>query len=151
MKSKIHYYDIFKRMTCERNYCIKLIIWKKKKKTVYWQHQWLIDQYIFWFAQSLCTLYFKINFHTQDTWTNDAGRISVDERQDCDDFDVARFHGGAVALTFTRKFDTCDDERDYLIRVSIRNVRFKLLFWSYYYDIVRSPKKSQYKYERRRK
>ncbi|XP_025419900.1 dopamine beta-hydroxylase-like [Sipha flava] len=50
-----------------------------------------------------------------DTWTNDAGRISVDERQDCDEFDVARIHGGVIALTFTRKFDTCDDERDYLI------------------------------------
>lgn len=54
----------------------------------------------------------------QDTWTDDAGRISVDERQDCDEFDVARFHGGGTALTFTRKFDTCDDERDYLIQVS---------------------------------
>lgn len=46
------------------------------------------------------------------------GRISVDERQDCDEFDVARIHGGVTALTFTRKFDTCDDERDYLIEVS---------------------------------
>jgi len=54
----------------------------------------------------------------QDTWTDDAGRISVDERQDCDEFDVARFHGGGTALTFTRKFDTCDDERDYMIQVS---------------------------------
>lgn len=51
-----------------------------------------------------------------DTWTDDAGRISVDERQDCDEFDVARFHGGGTAMTFTRKFDTCDDDRDYLIQ-----------------------------------
>lgn len=55
----------------------------------------------------------------QDTWTDDAGRISVDERQDCDEFDVARFHEGGTALTFTRKFDTCDDERDYLIQVNM--------------------------------
>jgi len=54
----------------------------------------------------------------QDTWTDDAGRISVDERQDCEEFDVARFRGGGTALTFTRKFDTCDDDRDYLIQAS---------------------------------
>lgn len=58
------------------------------------------------------------NVCAQDTWTDDAGKISVDERQDCDDFDVARFRGGGIALTFTRKFDTCDDERDYLIQVN---------------------------------
>jgi len=55
----------------------------------------------------------------QDTWTDNAGRISVDERQDCEEFDVARFHGGGTALTFTRKFDTCDDDRDYLIQASV--------------------------------
>jgi len=56
----------------------------------------------------------------QDTWTDEVGKISVDERQDCDEFDVVRFHGGGTALTFNRKFDTCDDERDYLIQVSIK-------------------------------
>lgn len=55
----------------------------------------------------------------QDTWTDDSGRISVDERQDCDEFDIVRFQEGGTALTFNRKFDTCDDGRDYLIQVSI--------------------------------
>lgn len=64
-------------------------------------------------------IYFIIsNICTQDTWTDDAGRISVDKLQNCDAFDVARFHGGATALTFTRKFDTCDDDHDYLIQAS---------------------------------
>lgn len=63
----------------------------------------------------------------QDTWTDDAGRISVDKRQDCDEFDVARLHGGATALTFTRKFDTCDDDHDYLIQVSTISIKKKFI------------------------
>lgn len=69
----------------------------------------------------------------QDTWTDGAGRVSVDEQQDCDDFDMARFHGQGVALTFTRKFDTCDDEHDYLIQVSINHRKkcFSTVYVSY--------------------
>ncbi|XP_050428659.1 dopamine beta-hydroxylase [Adelges cooleyi] len=64
-----------------------------------------------------CLMWVDWKSHTRmlDTWSDHTGRITVDERQDCEEFDVVRLHNGLTALTFTRKFDTCDDQRDYLI------------------------------------
>lgn len=74
-------------------------------------------------------------FVMQDTWTDDTGRISVDERQDCDEFDIVRFHGGGTAFTFNRKFDTCDGH-DYLIQVRfIKIVVPKIVFTNCLYNL----------------
>ncbi|XP_050547075.1 dopamine beta-hydroxylase-like [Daktulosphaira vitifoliae] len=64
-----------------------------------------------------CIMWVDWKGHTSmvDAWADDVGRLFIDEQQDCTNFDITRFHDGLIALTFSRKFDTCDDQNDYLI------------------------------------
>ncbi|XP_050547587.1 dopamine beta-hydroxylase-like [Daktulosphaira vitifoliae] len=64
-----------------------------------------------------CIMWVDWKGHTRmvDAWADDVGRLFIDEQQDCTNFDITRFHDGLIALTFSRKFDTCDDQNDYLI------------------------------------
>lgn len=52
----------------------------------------------------------------QDTSSDENGLLSIDKGQDCDNFAYEFFSEG-LAITFTRKFDTCDDGEDYIIEV----------------------------------
>ncbi|XKL67505.1 hypothetical protein PGB90_002996 [Kerria lacca] len=62
-----------------------------------------------------CVLWtgWKWRIKFEDVWTDKDGNINVDTQQDCKNFDVT-FHRTYAKFTFTRKFDTCDNE-DYII------------------------------------
>ncbi|XP_046481129.1 tyramine beta hydroxylase isoform X1 [Neodiprion pinetum] len=49
----------------------------------------------------------------QDVWADEDGKISVDDQQDCKDF-LWKKRGNVTKFSYTRKFDTCDNE-DYVI------------------------------------
>ncbi|XP_014216871.1 tyramine beta-hydroxylase [Copidosoma floridanum] len=51
--------------------------------------------------------------HLQDAWSDEAGKLNLDEQQDCKSFKWKK-HGNLTKFAFTRKFDTCD-EHDYVI------------------------------------
>jgi hypothetical protein len=57
----------------------------------------------------------------QDVNTNSASLIEIDRHQDCNNFHFKEISGGdgrRLAFSFTRPFDTCSDEEDYVIQVS---------------------------------
>ncbi|XP_017887322.1 tyramine beta-hydroxylase [Ceratina calcarata] len=49
----------------------------------------------------------------QDAWADDEGKLNLDQQQDCENF-AWRRRGNVTKFTFTRKFDTCD-ENDYIM------------------------------------
>nr|XP_012142347.1 PREDICTED: tyramine beta-hydroxylase [Megachile rotundata] len=49
----------------------------------------------------------------QDAWANEEGKLNLDSQQDCDNF-AWRRKGNVIKFTFSRKFDTCD-ENDYIM------------------------------------
>ncbi|KAJ8681301.1 hypothetical protein QAD02_017088 [Eretmocerus hayati] len=51
--------------------------------------------------------------HLHDAWSDDDGKLNIDERQDCKNFEWKK-RGKITKFAFTRKFDTCD-EHDYII------------------------------------
>ncbi|XP_065218029.1 dopamine beta-hydroxylase-like [Planococcus citri] len=67
------------------------------------------------YQADLCILWSdrKWNTEFQDVWTDEIGDVHLDEKQNCEDFDID-FHDHLTKFTFSRKFDTCD-EFDYVI------------------------------------
>lgn len=49
----------------------------------------------------------------KDVWASQDGKFELDTQQDCDNFAWKKF-GNLTKFTFTRKFDTCDND-DYII------------------------------------
>lgn len=61
----------------------------------------------------------------QDTWADQKGLLHLDNVQNCNNFKHKNV-GSTSKFTFTRKFDTCDDQ-DYIIEV-IYGMKYIFIF-----------------------